>query len=186
MYTRRKRNYKARNYRTFVFSAVIVTLCLLIVAIAWPTETTPEPAYGNQPEDGKDDFNLTEKNQPVSGQTDSPDDNHDDGDDDGDANEEDDDKDGDDGEYFDGHDSEVSGQPNENNMTGENQSYYLIKRAGEQIVVYFCNEAGQLVQLETTEILYPLLGPEDQKLFDEGIKVNTQEELGVLLQDFEG
>jgi hypothetical protein len=31
-----------------------------------------------------------------------------------------------------------------------------------------------------------MLGPEDQKLFDIGIRVDTQEELGVLLQDFEG
>ena len=42
-----------------------------------------------------------------------------------------------------------------------------------------------MVQLETTEILYDLLGTEDQKLFDEGIPVKNQEELSALLQDFE-
>ena len=43
-----------------------------------------------------------------------------------------------------------------------------------------------MVQLETTEILYEMLGPEDQNLFDQGIRINSQEELSILLQDFEG
>ena len=73
----------------------------------------------------------------------------------------------------------------ENNMSQSGQSYYLVKRAGDQIVVYFCDDSGNTVQLETTQILYELLGPDDQALFDEGIKVESQEELGVLLQDFE-
>lgn len=158
MFTRRK-----RNYRTFIFSAVIVTLCLLIVAIAWPTEPETEDAYGNQSgtkqeeQNGtthQDGVDLSENGQPVSGQT------------------------GSDGSGKDGDE--------ETNMSQDGQSYYLVKRAGDQIVVYFCDEAGQTVQLETTEILYELLGPDDQKLFDEGVKVSSQEELGTLLQDFEG
>ena len=39
--------------------------------------------------------------------------------------------------------------------------------------------------LEDTEIIYEVLSMEDQKLFDEGITVKNQEELAVLLQDFE-
>ncbi len=45
--------------------------------------------------------------------------------------------------------------------------------------------AGSEVKLETTDILYDLLPLDDQKAFEEGVKVNTQEELAALLQDFE-
>ena len=65
------------------------------------------------------------------------------------------------------------------------QTYYLVKRAGTEIVVFFCDISGNMVQLETTEILYDLLGPEDQKLLDRGIRADSQEELSALLQDFE-
>ena len=41
------------------------------------------------------------------------------------------------------------------------------------------------MELETTEIVYELLSTADQKLFDEGCRVESQEELAVLLQDFE-
>lgn len=64
--------------------------------------------------------------------------------------------------------------------------YYLVKRAGDAIVVFFCDENGNMVQLERTEILYEMLGPEDQELFDQGVQIESQEELSTLLQDFEG
>ena len=47
------------------------------------------------------------------------------------------------------------------------------------------DEGEDPVELETTEIIYDLLSTADQKLFDEGFKVKNQEELAVLLQDFE-
>lgn len=31
---------RKKNYMTFIYSAIIVVLCLLITAIAWPEETT--------------------------------------------------------------------------------------------------------------------------------------------------
>jgi hypothetical protein len=74
----------------------------------------------------------------------------------------------------------------DNSMNQNETSYYLVKKAGDAIAVFFCDISGNMVQLETTDILYGMLGPEDQKLFDIGIRVDTQEELGVLLQDFEG
>lgn len=64
--------------------------------------------------------------------------------------------------------------------------YYLVKRAGDAIVVFFCDENGNMVQLEKTEILYEMLGPDDQELFDQGVRIESQEELSTLLQDFEG
>lgn len=64
--------------------------------------------------------------------------------------------------------------------------YYLVKRAGDAIVVFFCDENGNMVQLERTEILYEMLGPDDQALFDQGVQIESQEELSTLLQDFEG
>ena len=57
--------------------------------------------------------------------------------------------------------------------------------AGSWSKVFFINESGEPLELETTEIIYELLSDADQKLFDEGCRVESQEELAVLLQEFE-
>ena len=41
------------------------------------------------------------------------------------------------------------------------------------------------LMLRATDILFSLLGEEDQQMFKEGIIVNTEDELLELLQDFE-
>ena len=61
----------------------------------------------------------------------------------------------------------------------------MVKNVDGQIKVFFMDEGEDPVELETTEIIYDLLSTADQKLFDEGFKVKNQEELAVLLQDFE-
>mgnify|MGYP002169651817 CR=1 FL=1 len=71
------------------------------------------------------------------------------------------------------------------NMITEGQSYYLVKKAGDAIKVFFVDKSGNEVELETTNIIYDVLGFEDQRLFEEGYKVGSQEELAMLLQDFE-
>ena len=71
------------------------------------------------------------------------------------------------------------------NISNESESYYLVKRAGDVIKVFFVDHSGNEVELETTSILYDMLSFDDQALFEEGYKVKTQEELAVLLQDFE-
>ena len=159
MFTRNK-----KNYRTFIYAAIVITLCLLVVALAWPQEVPEEKPYGQQ------DAVIT-NNDPGPKDDDGEDGN-------GVSDDED--------NEVDQNDQPVDNQlDEENNMSQSGQSYYLVKRAGDQIVVYFCDDSGNTVQLETTQILYELLGPDDQALFDEGIKVESQEELGVLLQDFE-
>ncbi|MGN1414495.1 MAG: hypothetical protein ACI4WY_09655 [Anaerovoracaceae bacterium] len=150
MFTRNK-----RDYRTFIFSAVIVTLILLIIALAWPVpEEDAAAGDGTNPSlpAGKED--AVEKPDPLT-------------------------EDGGTKDFAENHTVE------EPDMHVQNPSYYLVKRAGEQIAVFFCEGDGSMMQLETTEILYDLLGPDDQKLFEEGIPVKNQEELSALLQDFE-
>lgn len=150
MFTRNK-----RDYRTFIFSAVIVTLILLVIALAWPVSEEDAAAIDGQKQSlpaGKE--NAVEKTDPASEEN-------------GTKN------------IAENHSIE------DPDMHVQNPSYYLVKRAGEQIAVFFCEGDGSMVQLETTEILYDLLGPDDQKLFEEGIPVKNQEELSALLQDFE-
>lgn len=157
MFTKNK-----RNYRTFLFSAVIVTLSLLVIALAWPV-SDEEPAG-----EGGKNSSLASGAEKAEGQTKT-----------GAEDEPDSQQAADMDEEAGKTDSE------EDDMNSQDQSYYLVKRAGEQIAVFFCDTEGNTVQLENTEILYEMLGPEDQKLFEEGIRVKTQEELSVLLQDFE-
>lgn len=64
-------------------------------------------------------------------------------------------------------------------------SYYIVKKNGNVISVYFVSEDGTKVKLEDTEILYELLPLEDQNKFDTGIIIENQEKLMTLLQDYE-
>ena len=39
MFTRQKK----KSYQTFLYTAVVITLCFLIIALLWPQENTEEP-----------------------------------------------------------------------------------------------------------------------------------------------
>lgn len=161
---------KRKNYKTFIYTAIIITLCLLIIAIAWPAppEDNPSPnpdervnagLVDNENEDGE----TTNKNDNGAADSEWEDDDDDDED-----NEED--------------NFPTVEKPN---MMAEGQSYYLVKKAGDAIKVFFVDQSGNEVELETTNIIYDVLSFEDQRLFEEGYKVGSQEELAMLLQDFE-
>ena len=160
---------KRKNYKTFIYTAIIITLCLLIIAIAWPAppEDNPSPNPDERVNAGlvdnvDEDGDTTNKND--SGAADS--------------------------EWEDGDDDEDNEEDNfptveKPNMMTEGESYYLVKKAGDAIKVFFVDQSGNEVELETTNIIYDVLGFEDQRLFEEGYKVGSQEELAMLLQDFE-
>lgn len=136
MFTRQK-----KNYRTVIYAALVVTLCLLVVALLWPKENPAD----------KDDIS-------ANAQTETP---------------------------VQEKPPQTQEEPQKPSITNQNQTYYLVRKDGEQISVYFMDESGKQVKLENTDILYEFLPPDDQKSFDQGIKVATQEELAALLQDFE-
>ena len=148
MFTTKKR----KNYMTFIYSAIIVVLCLLIVAIAWPAA----PADPTEPSDPVNASKQTEQTEPTEPKESvkPP--------------------------------ETSSEQINEkDNISEDSSTYYLVKSVDGQIKVFFVNKDGDHLELETTEIVYELLSTADQKLFDEGCRVESQEELAVLLQDFE-
>ena len=62
---------------------------------------------------------------------------------------------------------------------------YLIKEDSGFIKIYSVDESGNRQQIRTTDISFSLLSESDQKLFQEGVLKETQEELLELLQDFE-
>ena len=148
MFTTKKR----KNYMTFIYSAIIVVLCLLIVAIAWPAA----PANPTEPSNPSDTVNASKQTEPTEPKESvkPP--------------------------------ETSSEQINEkDNISEDSSTYYLVKSVDGQIKVFFVNKDGDHLELETTEIVYELLSTADQKLFDEGCRVESQEELAVLLQDFE-
>ena len=148
MFTTKKR----KNYMTFIYSAIIVVLCLLIVAIAWPAA----PADPTEPSDPVNASKQTEQTEPTEPKESvkPP--------------------------------ETSSEQTNEkDNISEDSSTYYLVKSVDGQIKVFFINKSGEPLELETTQIVYELLSTADQKLFDEGCRVESQEELAVLLQDFE-
>lgn len=162
MFTRKSK----RNYRIAIFSAVIICLCALIAALMWP-ESPIEPVPGGTNPDYNPSVETGSEAPAGNEQINEPSVIAE-------------------PEEQNTPEEEILPENEENSMNPPETSYYLVKRAGDVIAVFFCDAGGNMVQLETTDILYGMLGSEDQKLFDTGIRVNSQEELGVLLQDFEG
>lgn len=163
MFTRQK-----KNYRIFIYAALIITLCILVVALMWPKTAEPDAvdqanaqtdAEGENPidADNKDrETDVSDNNVSGSNEEDEPDEQT---------------------ENEDTHDKSVVGE--------KQDTYYVVKRNGDKISVFFSDENGEEIELETTDIIYELLTPEDQKNFDEGIKAESQEQLSSILQDFE-
>ncbi len=150
MFARRK-----KNYRTFIYAALIVTLCLLIIALLWPKDA---------PADGKEvkvstDTEVSDNEKTNNDEVTKPKKNID-------------------------TESPVDDKQN-TDISDQGGSYYLVRKDGENISVYFVDEKGNEVKLEATDILYEFLPPDDQLAFEKGVKVNSQEELAALLQDFE-
>ena len=173
MFTRQK-----RNYRNFVYAALVVALCALVVALFWPKEqeTIEENPRNATVEVNKDTGTSSEENSIDHGNTknsltDEQGDNLTDAD----------------GNTLSDKDGNISEEDEEEKPVVENsfKTYYLVKKDGDSIKVFFSNGSGELIELEETQILYELLPAEDQSKFDSGIKVSSQEELSLLLQDFE-
>ena len=154
MFTTKKR----KNYMTFIYSAIIVVLCLLIVAIAWPAAPA-DPTEPSDPVNASKQTEQTEPTEPTEPKEPTEPVNP---------------------------PETSSEQINEkDNISEDSSTYYLVKSVDGQIKVFFINKSGEPLELETTQIVYELLSTADQKLFDEGCRVESQEELAVLLQDFE-
>jgi len=163
MFTKKNR----RNYQTAVWTLVVICLCVLIVYFAWPSQPAEkENIYQNPDYDPSSETSASAKHNVPTIDFDSNND---------DANNEPEEE-----------TDENLSEKDENSIILRSDPYYLVKRTGNEIAVFFCDANGNMVQLETTEILYEMLGPDDQILFDQGIRLNSQEELSVLLQDFEG
>lgn len=150
---------KKKNYRTFIYAALIVFLCLVIVVIAWPKDSSVLAADSEQTDLSK----QQEDRQTLNA-----------------------------GDFIERIEDNIEDDDeDEQNITEVTdiaepaETYYLVRRDSGLIKVYFVDKDGTEIELETTEIVYDVLGPEDQKLFDEGFRVDTQEQLAVLLQDFE-
>ena len=157
MFTRQK-----KNYRIFVYTALVITLCLLVAALFWPKDSTPQDdaQVNAQTETGQEGQEQQEQIQ-------------DSGSDDG-------------GSAAEQTGGSGDGDVMENDdISSGLHSYYVVRKEGSNVSVFFVDEKGNQVKLEDTDIVYDVLTPDDQKSFDEGITVADQEELAALLQDFE-
>ena len=139
MFTEKRR----KNYMTFIYTAIIIVLCLIIGIIAWPSEPNTEPVNNTGSADLDKAISIEEP------------------------------------------DNEDIEPEEKDDISEEEESYYLVKNVDGQIIVFFMEGNQEPVELETTGIIYELLSTADQKLFDEGFKIKNQEDLAVLLQDFE-
>lgn len=65
------------------------------------------------------------------------------------------------------------------------QSYYLVKSDNNVVKIFFSDETGKLTELEETGIVYETLSTEDQSRFQEGVKVESRDDLNRLIMDYE-
>ncbi len=142
---------RRKNYRVFVVTALVISICILIIAILWPEAPSNEGENINANAQTNMEENSVTKESTANNET----------------------------------PEEVSNQE-ETGTSYNDKTYYIVKKYGDVISVFFVTEDGQQVKLEDTEIIYDLLTPEDQSNFERGIVVEEQEKLSSLLQDFEG
>ncbi|MCL2436589.1 MAG: hypothetical protein FWD00_00975 [Clostridiales bacterium] len=63
--------------------------------------------------------------------------------------------------------------------------YYLVKAVDGIIKVFYYDADGRETLLQNTNIVYALISEVDQRLFSQGVILDTQDELMDLLQDFD-
>lgn len=147
---------KKKKYRTFVVTALIVAVCILIIVLLWPQNLeTKEINEVNVSVDSRSNEPAKPSNEHENSQI----------------------------------TDDVVKEENieqETSTSTNMESYYIVKKNGEVISVFFVDKEGKKVRLEDTDIIYEVLTLEDQKLFETGIIVEDQEKLASLLQDFEG
>jgi len=62
---------------------------------------------------------------------------------------------------------------------------YLIKEVDGTVKVFICDADGNQELYLITSIPFELLSESDQQLFKEGVKINTQDDLGKFLENFD-
>lgn len=75
--------------------------------------------------------------------------------------------------------------PKNDALTQAGEAYYLLKEDEGDVLLYYVEENGEEKLLRKTDIRFSLITEQDQIEFQNGIKVETEEELDSLLQDFE-
>ena len=150
---------KKKNYQTFLYVTIVATLCFLVLALLWPRETPKE-----QPVDLSSAALHKESEEEAKTPRSS------------DARQAEDDTEN-------AEDTQLT--ENTENAKDSQASYYLVKHADGKIKVFFVSGDGSMIELEDTRIVYEVLGTEDQEHFDAGWRIDSQEDLAVLLQDFE-
>ena len=118
MFTRQK-----KNYRIFIYAALIITLCILVVALMWPKTAEPDAVdQANAQTDAEDENSIDADNKDR--ETDVSDNNV------SGSNEEDEPDER--RENEDTHDKSVVGE--------KQDTYYVVKRNGDKISVFFSDE----------------------------------------------
>ena len=62
---------------------------------------------------------------------------------------------------------------------------YLIKEVDGAVKVFICDDEGNEELYLITSIPYDLLSESDQQLFTEGVRLDTEEDLGKFLESFD-
>lgn len=79
---------------------------------------------------------------------------------------------------------ETISEGEETGTAGEPESY-LIKEVDGVVKVFICDEKGNKELYLITSIPFDLLSENDQQLFVDGVTIETEEDLGEFLQNFD-
>ena len=85
------------------------------------------------------------------------------------------------------HNADRADEENKDDGTGteEEPVTYLIKEVEGVVKVFLCNEDGSEELYLITSIPFELLSESDQQLFVDGVRLDTEEDLGKFLENFD-
>ena len=69
--------------------------------------------------------------------------------------------------------------------TNNEAKSYLIKEVDGVVIVFLCDETGKKDLYLITTVPFDLLSESDQQLFKKGVKLDTEEDLGKFLENFD-
>lgn len=83
--------------------------------------------------------------------------------------------------------SDIGNDDSSGTETGTEKQYesYLVKEVNGVVKVFLCDDTGSKELYLITSIPYELLSETDQKMFSEGVYIETKDDLGEFLENFD-
>lgn len=80
--------------------------------------------------------------------------------------------------------TQVSAAEQSESGASSQEGYFVVRAEGEEVNVYWVDETGEHLH-RSTSIAFHLLSGEDQQMLEDGVKLETDEELASFLENYD-